>query len=68
MGTGSEPSQVPNLLGNAVGSVPVPVFHGPPVSPPKKGDRHRRQHDSVLRYLWSTEPVPVFGLPRSQFK
>ncbi len=28
MGTGSEPAQMPNPRKNAVGSLPVPFFHG----------------------------------------
>ncbi len=37
MGTGSEPPQMLKLRKNAAGSVPVPFFHGAPVSRPKKG-------------------------------
>ncbi len=37
MGTGSEPTRMPNLRENAAGSVPVPFFHGTPVSPPEEG-------------------------------
>ncbi len=68
MGTGSEPSQMPNLGTNAAGSVPVPLFHGASVSPPEKGDRHRRQCESPRRHRSSTEPVPIFGLPPSGFE
>ncbi len=76
MGTGSEPSQMTNLRKNVAGSVPVPFFHGAPaspaaggtVSPPEKGDRHRRQHELLLSYRSSTEPVPIFGLPHLRFE
>ena len=68
MGTGSEPRQMPNPWKNVAGSVPVPFFHGALVSPPEKGDRHRRQHESPLPYRSSTEPVPIFGLPHLQFE
>jgi len=62
-GTGSEPQRMPNLRKDAAGSVPFPFFHGTPASPPEKGDRHRRPHETAPQSHISTEPVPIFGLP-----
>jgi len=63
-GTGSEPKTIWTSGRSAAGSVPVPFFHGVPESPPEKGDRHRRPRGIARQERISTEPVPVFGLPR----
>ena len=62
MGTGSEPGSVSTPLENPCGSVPVPFFHGTPVWPPEKRDRHRRYNQSAIQSHRSTEPAPIFGL------
>ncbi len=64
MGTGSEPRSMSTRLKILCASVPVPFFHGPQCRRPKKGTGTvgtTNRHCNVYR---STEPVPIFGLPR----
>ena len=68
MGTGSEPPQMPNLPKNVAGSVPVPFFHAPQCRRPKKGTGTVGNTNYHCHRRSSTEPVPIFGLPRLQFQ